>query len=248
MRSHSSQPRSSQPRPSQPRSSRRSDLATAARDTVGVGFGLFPLGLAFGLLLVQSGLQWWWAPIFSMLIYAGSLEFLAIGLLIAVTPLASVAMATLMVNFRHAFYGLSFPLHRVRGRVAKAYSMYALTDESYAVAVTKDPEVLSSARILWIQVLCQLYWVGGGVAGALLGAALPGELRGLGFALTALFAVLAVDAFRVRRDIPTPVLALLSAIVALVFAREQMLVVAMTLFTAALLVRHRLRGREAGHA
>lgn len=223
----------------------RSDLATAARDTVAVGFGLVPLGLAFGLLLVQSGLSWWWAPIFSMTIYAGSLEFLAIGLLVAVTPLASVAMASLMVNFRHVFYGLSFPLHRVRGRAAKVYSMYALTDEAYAVAATKDPEALTSARILWIQVLCQIYWVGGGVLGALLGAALPGELRGLDFALTALFAVLAIDAFRVKRDIPTPVLALASALLALLVAREQMLVVAMALFTAALLIRYFARARPA---
>ncbi|WP_024793240.1 AzlC family ABC transporter permease [Tomitella biformata] len=216
----------------------RSDLTTAARDTAAVGFGLVPLGLAFGLLLVQSGLPWWWAPIFSMTIYAGSLEFLAIGMLIAVTPLASVAVASLMVNFRHVFYGLSFPLHRVRGRAAKAYSMYALTDEAYAVAATKDPESLSSSRILWIQVLCQVYWVGGGIVGALLGAALPGELQGLEFALTALFAVLAIDAFRVKRDIPTPVLALLSALAALVLAREQMLLVAMAIFTAALLIRY----------
>lgn len=223
----------------------RSDLTTAARDTAAVGFGLFPLGLAFGLLLVQSGLEWWWAPIFSLTIYAGSLEFLAIGMLLAVTPLASVAMAAFMVNFRHVFYGLSFPLHRVRGRAAKLYSMYALTDEAYAVAATKDPERMSSSRILWIQVLCQVYWVSGGVVGALAGAALPGQLRGLEFALTALFAVLAIEAFRAKRDIPTPVLALLSALAALLIAREQMMVVAMALFTAALLVRFWLGARRA---
>ncbi|MBM4726491.1 branched-chain amino acid ABC transporter permease [Prescottella equi] len=217
--------------------SRRSDLRAAARDTVSVGFGLFPLGLAFGLLLVQSGFHWWWAPIFSLTIYAGSLEFLAIGLVLAVTPLASIAMTTLLVNFRHVFYALSFPLHRVRGKAARLYSMYALTDEAYAVAATKDPRSLSSRRVILIQVFCQLYWVVGGVAGALVGSALPMQLDGLDFALTALFVVLAVDAFRVRRDIPAPVLALLSALIALVVARDQMLVVAMSLFVVALLVR-----------
>src|SRR5699024_6047518 len=100
----------------------------ALRDTLVVGFGLFPLGLAFGLLLTQSGFAWWWAPLFSLLIYAGSLEFLAIGLLLALTPLAQLAVTTLMVNSRHVFYALSFPLHRVRGPWAKTYAMYALTD------------------------------------------------------------------------------------------------------------------------
>ncbi|CAM2856675.1 AzlC family ABC transporter permease [Prescottella defluvii] len=230
-----------------PSESRRFDVRAAARDTVSVGFGLFPLGLAFGLLLVQSGFHWWWAPIFSLMIYAGSLEFLAIGLVLAVTPLASVAMTTFLVNFRHAFYGLSFPLYRVRGRVAKLYSMYALTDEAYAVTAGKDPDTLSGRRILFIQVFCQLYWVLGGVVGAVVGGAIPVQLVGLDFALTALFVVLALDAFRARRDIPTPILALLSALVALVVAREQMLMVAMTLFVAALLVRFlllRRRGKD----
>ena len=101
---------------------------TALRDTLAVGFGLVPLGLAFGLLLTQSGFAWWWAPLFSLLIYAGSLEFLAIGLLLALTPLAELAVTTLLVNSRHVFYALSFPLHRVRGPWAKTYSMYALTE------------------------------------------------------------------------------------------------------------------------
>ncbi|PTR21862.1 4-azaleucine resistance transporter AzlC [Rhodococcus sp. OK519] len=228
--------------------SHRSDIRAAARDTVSVGFGLFPLGLAFGLLLVQSGFDWWWAPIFSLTIYAGSLEFLAIGLVLALTPLASVAMTTFLVNFRHVFYGLSFPLHRVKGPVARLYSMYALTDEAYAVAAAKDPRSLSSRHILFIQVFCQLYWVLGGVVGAVVGNAIPMQLAGLDFALTALFVVLAVDAFRVRSDVPTPVLALLSALVALVVAREQMLVVAMALFVAALLARFALERRRRARA
>ncbi|RVW02482.1 AzlC family ABC transporter permease [Rhodococcus spongiicola] len=224
--------------------SRWSDVRGAARDTVSVGFGLFPLGMAFGLLLVTSGFDWWWAPIFSMMIYAGSLEFLAIGLVLAVTPLASVAMTTLLVNFRHVFYALSFPLHRVRGKVGRIYSMYALIDEAYAVAASRPPESLSGRRVLLIQVLCQLYWVLGGVTGALVGRFFPMQLTGLDFALTALFAVLAVDAFRVRRDVPGPVLALLSALVALVIARDQMLAVAMSLFVVALLVRYLWRRRR----
>ena len=40
-----------------------------------VGLGLIPLGLAFGVLIVQSGFAWWWAPIFTFVIYAGSMEY-----------------------------------------------------------------------------------------------------------------------------------------------------------------------------
>jgi len=216
-------------------------MAAAFRDTIAVGFGLFPLGLAFGVLLTQSGLAWWWTPVFSMMIYAGSLEFLAIGLLLAVTPLAQVALTAFMVNFRHVFYALSFPLHKVRGPLAKTYSMYALTDESYAVAATRRDGELTGGRVLGIQLFCQLYWVGGGIAGALAGLAIPGRIDGLDFALTALFAVLAIDAFRVRRDIPTPVLALACAIAALFVSSDAFLVVAMGMFTALLLLRYSVR-------
>lgn len=213
----------------------------AVGDTLAVGFGLFPLGLAFGVLLVQSGFAWWWAPVFSLTIYAGSLEFLAIGLLLALTPLASIAVTTFLVNFRHVFYALSFPLHQVRGKLARTYSMYALTDETYAVTATRAPGSLTGARILWIQVLCQFYWVAGGVVGALAGSLLPDDVPGVGFALTALFVVLALDAQRVSRDVPTPILALVCALVALLLAPDFMLVTAMGLFVVSLLVRFVLR-------
>lgn len=218
-------------------SSPREDRWLAFRDTLSVGFALFPLGLAFGLLVVQSGMAWWWAPVFSVLIYAGSLEFLAIGLVLAVTPLAQIAVTTLLVNFRHVFYALSFPLHLVRGRLRRVYSMYALTDEAYAVTAAMRPGALRSTRIVWIQVLCQLYWVLGGITGALVGSLIPSQVVGLDFALTALFVVLTIDAFRVVRDVPTPVLALVCALTALLVAPGAMLVVAMGLFVTGLVIR-----------
>lgn len=142
-----------------PTPSARAAIRLAATDTIGVGLGLFPIGVAFGLLVVQSGLEWWWAPLFSVLVYAGSMEFLLLGLVIALTPIASIAATALLVNSRHVFYGLSFPLHRVRGRAARAYSVYALTDEAYALTATMPARNLSSARIVAIQVFCQSYWV-----------------------------------------------------------------------------------------
>ena len=215
----------------------------ALGDTAAVGFGLFPLGVAFGVLLVQSGFAWWWAPIFSFTIYAGSLEFLAVGLLLAVTPLASIAVTTFLVNFRHVFYALSFPLHQVRGPLRRLYAMYALTDETYAVVATRAPGSLSGARILWIQVLCQAYWVGGGVTGALVGGVLP-DVPGISFALTALFAVLAIDAFRAHRDVPAPIIAVACALGAQLVAPDYMLVVAMTTFVVMLGLRFLLAGRR----
>ncbi len=222
---------------------RSTEIRDGIADSWAVGLGLIPLGLAFGVVLTQGGFDWWWAPIFSTVIYAGSMEFLAVGLIGAVTPFASLAAATLLINFRHVFYGLSFPLRVIRSRIGRIYSVYALTDESYAIVAPKPHEKLTGPRILAVQVLCQVVWVASGTIGAVIGAALPAGLSGLEFALTALCTVLAIDAFRINRDLPAPAIALVCGLVALVLAKDVMLPVALGLFVLALLVRYVYRNR-----
>lgn len=224
------------------------DLRSALADTAVVGVGLFPLGVALGLLVTQSGFPWWWVPLLSVVVYAGSVEFLLVGLLLAATPVAQIAFATALVNARHMFYGLSFPLHRIRGRAARAYGVYALTDEAYALTAGRG-DTMTGRRITWVQMLCQAYWVLGGLVGAVVGELLPAPVRGLDFTLTALFAVLAIDAIRAVGDAATPLVALGCALVALWLVPSQMLVVAMAAFVGIVVVRRlatdRRRGRRA---
>lgn len=99
---------------------------------------MFLLGASFGLVVVGSGLAWWWTPIFSGIVFAGSVEFLLVALAVVGTPLLPIALTTLLVNARHAFYGLSFPLERIPGRLGRAYAVFALTDEAYALACRPD--------------------------------------------------------------------------------------------------------------
>ncbi|ACZ90522.1 AzlC family ABC transporter permease [Streptosporangium roseum] len=213
------------------------DFAAAATDTASVGLSLFPLGISFGILVVHTGLAWWWAPVFTAVIYAGSLEFLLLGLVATVTPLGQIAVTALLVNLRHVFYALSFPLARVRP-LGRLYATFALTDEAYALTTGDRARCWSSARILWMQVLCQGYWVGGATVGALAGSLIPFTLHGLDFALTALFVVLTIDAWRAQRDLPAPLLAATGFAAAALLAPGQVLPVAMALFTAGLLVRY----------
>lgn len=58
---------------------RAEEIKKGIKDSWAVAIGLIPLGLAFGLLMVQTGFAWWWTPIFSIVVYAGSMEFLAIA-------------------------------------------------------------------------------------------------------------------------------------------------------------------------
>lgn len=209
---------------------------------------VLPLGLALGVLVVQTGFSWWWGPLIALFIFAGSLEFLMVGMLAAAAPLSQIAVSALLVNFRHVFYAISFPLHRVHGRGWKVYSTYALTDEVYAVTADPKAQTWSRTRILSIQLIFQAVWVASVCAGGLLGQLIPDSVVGLDFAITALFAVLSIDAYRARRSIPVTILALGCALAGVLIAPADMLIVSMALFVAALIgsyVVSRARGARA---
>lgn len=231
---------------------RRAQTAQGVRDSFSAGLGIFPLGIALGLLIIQAGLPWWLAPALSLAAFAGSLELLLVGMMADVTPLAAVALTVLVVNFRHVFYAFSFPLHLVKHPLAKAYAVYAMIDEAYAVNAALPERERSAPRLLTMQVACETYWVGGGLAGVALGAALPAPVKGLEFALCALFTVLTLDAFRSRTELPSLLLAGASVTVALVLTPGQAIFTALLLFVALLLARHavavRRTSREDVHA
>ncbi|GAB3047540.1 AzlC family ABC transporter permease [Intrasporangium mesophilum] len=212
----------------------------AARSSGVIWAGLFALGIGFGVLVVSHGLPWWLAPVISATLFAGSVEFLLVGMLAAAAPVAAIATTTFLVNSRHLFYGLSFPADRVHSRVGKAYSVFALCDEAYAIATSTDPERLSGRRLVLTQAGLHLSWATGAFAGALLGATFLNDLRGLDFILTALFIVLALDAYRDRPDPVTLVLGAVAGVAAHLLAPGSMLLTAMAMFTVALAARHHL--------
>lgn len=223
------------------------DLRAAARDAGSIWVGLFTLGIGFGVLVASDGLPWWLAPIISATMFAGSVEFLLVGMLVASAPIAAIAVTTFLVNSRHLFYGLTFPLHRVRGGARRAYSVFALCDEAYAMLATKDPASLSSSRILWTQFGLHGSWATGALTGGVLGSlALSGTdaLDGLDFILTGLFIVLTMDAFREHRDPVALGSAAAAAALAWLTAPGEMLLVAMAAYAASLLLRHRLSRRK----
>lgn len=226
-----------------PGATARSEIMTGIRLSFAAGLGMFPIGIAFGVLVMQAGLPWWVAPGLSTAVFAGSVELLLVGLIAATTPLATIALTVLLVNFRHVFYAFSFPVHVVRNPLARVYSVYALIDEAYAVTAA-HPGTWNRYRLLALQVSFQVYWVGGGLVGVALASALPGTIEGLEFALCALFITLTLDACRTRREVPSLVLAGLSLGLALILVPESALFAAMLGFVALLLVRHLLSGRR----
>ncbi|WP_035012401.1 AzlC family ABC transporter permease [Corynebacterium jeikeium] len=223
--------------PNTTRHARNDQWRAGIADAWPVALGMVPLGLAFGLLITQVGFAWWWAPIFSFVIYAGSMEFLAVSLVTGGVGPLSAALYGFLVNFRHAFYALNYPIAQVRGWLARAYGIYALTDETYAILAARRDAKWSTARVMAVQILLQIGWVGGGVLGALFGSALPFEIQGMEFALIALFTVLAIEAFVSFKDLSLPIVAALCGAVGLLVSPDNMLMIGMSLYFVSLIVR-----------
>ena len=212
------------------------EIRLGLRDTWLVALGLVPLGLAFGLLMTQSGFAWWWTPIFSTVIYAGSMEFLAIDMVLTGVGPVTSAITGFMVNFRHLFYGLTYPRSEIRRGVPSAYATYALTDEVYAITSTLRDRP-SGTRLMTITVVCQIAWVASGIVGALAGAVIPAGVEGFDFALTALFAVLAFEAFQASRDLSAPLIAGTLALVAALLLPGQVIILALLSYFLVLVLR-----------
>ena len=224
---------------------RRHEIIAGLKLGLGPGLGLFPLGLALGLLAVQSGLPAWAVPGLSIFGYAGSLEFLMIDLMTVGTALLTIAVTTLFVNFRHVFYAFSFPLHVLNNPVAKFYAMYALTDEAYAVTAA-HPGGWTAPRLLAMQISLQAYWVTGGLVGIAVAWSVPGTIAGLDFALLALFITLTLDAVRSREQLPSLLIATVAFFAAMLITPDQIIFAGMIIFMALLTIRYFTTKRKGG--
>jgi 4-azaleucine resistance transporter AzlC len=188
--------------------------------TVPVMMGYLVLGIAFGLLLHQAGYHWLWALGISCIVFAGSLQFVLVGLLAQEASLVAVAVTTLLVNSRHLFYGLSF-IEQFRNMGKRGfYMMFSLTDETYALLCATSgvgSQEEQNARSFWIAVFDQCYWVTGSVAGAVLGSLISFNITGIEFAMTALFTVIFVEQWlTVKHHLPA-IIGIVCAVVSLIF-------------------------------
>lgn len=158
----------------------KKEIKKAFIDTVPVMTGYLVLGIGFGIILKTKGFGVLWALAMSTVIYAGSMQFVAIDLMTGGASLAVTALTTLMVNARHLFYGISM-VDRYKGAgKKKPYMIYALTDETYSLVCGEE----SRYRYYFtVSLLDQIYWVTGSVCGSLLGSVIPFNTEGIDFAL-----------------------------------------------------------------
>ena len=228
----------------------RTSLRAAFPVTVPVLMGYLAIGMAFGLMLQSAGYGAGWAALMSLLIYAGSGQYLGVSLLAMGAPLTQVALLTLVINLRHMVYGLSM-LEKFRGMgVRKLYMIFSLTDETYALlSSAQPPPGVDRHRFYFsVAVLDHSYWVLGSVLGSVAGALLGFDTTGVDFAMTALFIVIAVNQWKTYSShLPALLGAALTAVSLALVGPDNMLLPALgAMLLVLVLLRPRLeeRGEE----
>lgn len=200
-------------------------LQWALKTSVPVFMGYIPLGIVFGFLFVQAGAQWWLAPISSIMIYGGAVQYMMIPMLAEGLPISAIAFATFVVNLRHVFYGLSLLETVPKKGASKWLLSFLLTDETYSLLTTIPKSIPLKSR-LYLAFLNYLWWILGSFIGALLGLGIKVSLGGFDFVLTSLFAMLLCEQWR-QRDSSWPVwIALGSYIAARLISVEHCLALA----------------------
>ncbi len=202
--------------------------------------GYIVLGIGFGMLFSSKGYGVLWSLCMSLFVYAGSMQYFAIDLLCGGASLISIALATLAVNARHIFYGISM-LERYRDTGAKKpYLIFSLTDETYSLVCTGDTD---HNRFLWVSLFNQAYWVIGCTLGSLIGGVVT--IKGIDFALTALFVTVFTEQWLSSKDHTFAITGVFASVFCLLlFGAQRFLIPAMIVITVTLTVIKKLKGGD----
>ena len=169
----------------------RKALVAAFPHTIPIFAGFWFLGLTYGVYMNASGFSFWYPMFISLTVFAGSMEFIAVNLLLGAFHPLQALMLTLMVNARHLFYGISMLERYKHTGWKKPYLIFGLCDETFSINYTaKIPENVDKGWFFFfVTLLNHLYWFLGATLGGLFGSLVQFETRGLEFAMPAMFGV-----------------------------------------------------------
>lgn len=163
--------------------------------TIPICIGFLFLGISYGFFMHSKGFSFLYPVLMSLFIFAGSMEFVTVNLLLtAFNPLSAFLLA-LMVNARHLFYGISMLDKYKNTGLKKPYLIYGMCDESFSINCTVTPpaDVDKGWFMLFVTLLNQIYWVTGAALGSLLGSVISFDTTGIEFVMTALFVVMFIN-------------------------------------------------------
>lgn len=170
--------------------------------------GYVPLGVALGVLARQAGIGPAWIGLMSVLVFAGSAQFIAVAMLAGGASAGAIILTTFVVNFRHFLMSsaLAVPLTGVHRGFLSLFA-YGITDESFAVNLARFRRGgWDRWRALTVNQAANAAWVAATVAGGLAGAFIPPGAFGIDYALIAMFICLLVFQLQERIHLLTALL------------------------------------------
>ena len=217
--------------------------------TVPVLAGYLFIGAAFGVMFADQGYNVLWAVLMSVVVYAGSGQYLATNFFVPGISILQAVFLTLMVNIRHVFYGLSLVDRYNRFGRKRWYLIFGMTDETYSlICTTGVPDDVDEEKfLLSITLLNQLYWIVGTAIGSLTATVIAFDSTGIEFAMTALFIVMFMELWYRRSNRPAELIGMLSAVLCLaLFGASNFVLPTMVLMVAVILLgRKKLDRTEA---
>lgn len=174
---------------------RRKALKAAFPHTIPIFAGFWFLGMTYGFLMNVNKFSFVYPMIMGTVIFGGSLEFVAVSMLMAAFAPIQTLIMTLMIQARHLFYGIAM-LDKYKGMGWKKYYLiFGMCDESFSINYTaKIPEDVDKGWFMFfVTLLNQIYWVSGSTLGGILGSFITFDTTGLDFVMTAMFVVIFLE-------------------------------------------------------
>lgn len=201
------------------------------------GFGF--LGMAYGIYMNANGFSFLYPMLMCIFIFGGSLQFLAVEMLLSPFAPLQVFLVALLVQARHIFYSISM-LNKFKGTgVKKFFLIFGLCDESFSINYSaKIPEDVDKGWFMFfVTLLNYSYWIIASTIGGIIGSLLNINTEGISFVMTALFTVIFLEQFlKEKNHISSSMGIALSVICLLIFGSDSFLIPTMIAMVAGLLL------------
>ena len=216
---------------------KRKAFKAAFPHTLPIFAGFWFLSMAYGIYMNSAGFSFIYPMFMSMLIFGGSLEFVAVEMLLSPFAPLQVIIMTLLLQARHLFYGISM-LDKFKGLGwKKPYLIFGMCDETFSINYTAEiPEDVDRGWFMFfVTLLNQFYWVSGATIGGLLGSLIKFDTTGIGFVMTAMFVVIFLDQWLKEKDHISSLIGIgVSALCLAVFGSDSFMLPTMIIIVALL--------------
>ena len=193
-------------------------LKFAFPKTLPIFAGFWFLGLSYGIYMNVSGFSFVYPMLMSLTIFGGSLEFVAVTMLLSPFAPVQTFIMTLMIQARHLFYGISM-LEKYKGTGwKKFYLIFGMCDESFSINYsTEVPEDIDKGWFMFFVTLFNhMYWFTGSTIGGILGSLITFNTEGISFVMTAMFVVIFLDQWLKEKQHYSSLIGVLVSVICLV--------------------------------